>query len=74
MIYLDTNIIVYLSINALEKITARGLGVIENAYKLLFSPMVVLELFYLYEINKSNKKPEILINHLSRVIPIEECN
>lgn len=50
--YLDTNIAVWLGQGSLERISARAQKTIETATSLLLSPIVLIELEYLYEIGR----------------------
>lgn len=74
MIYLDTNILLYLAKGESESISQVARDLIDNAETLLISPMVELELEYLYEIERLNKKSEAVIQHLAKVIPLEICD
>ena len=49
--YLDTNVVVWLAQGSLERISGKALEMLEEA-SLLISPMVLIELEYLYEIKR----------------------
>lgn len=49
--YLDTNVVVWLAQGDLIRISPKARGVLERA-DLLISPMVLIELEYLYEVNR----------------------
>lgn len=49
--YLDTNVVVWLAQGNLARISTRAKGVLEQA-ELLISPMVLVELEYLYEVSR----------------------
>jgi PIN domain nuclease of toxin-antitoxin system len=49
--YLDTNVVVWLAQGNLARISPTAQGVLEQA-DLLISPMVLIELEYLYEVNR----------------------
>jgi PIN domain nuclease of toxin-antitoxin system len=50
-IYLDTNIVVWLAQGALQRISRRAQTILEQG-TLLISPIVLIELEYLYELNR----------------------
>lgn len=49
--YLDTNVVVWLAQGAIARIGRKVQGILEQA-DLLISPMVLIELEYLYELNR----------------------
>ena len=49
--YLDTNVVVWLAQGAIARISRKAQDVLEQA-DLLISPMVLIELEYLYELNR----------------------
>jgi PIN domain nuclease of toxin-antitoxin system len=73
MIYLDTNIVVWLAAHTLDQISQNALDIIDNADDLYISPMVILELKYLGEVNKITKKPEVILHHLEKNIGLKVC-
>jgi PIN domain nuclease of toxin-antitoxin system len=52
--YLDTNTLIWLAQGSLESISPKATRLLKQA-DLLFSPMVLLELEYLYEIKRSKR-------------------
>jgi PIN domain nuclease of toxin-antitoxin system len=73
MIYLDTNIILRLASNTLTDISQQACDVLENTDELFISPMVELELEYLYEIKRINKKPDFILNYLKKSLGLTHC-
>lgn len=51
IVYLDTNVVVWLAQGNLARLSEAAKGVLEKA-ELLISPMVLVELEYLYEVNR----------------------
>ena len=51
--YLDTNVVVWLAQGNLTRISPKAQRVLEET-ALLISPMVLIELEYLYEVNRIN--------------------
>lgn len=70
-LYLDTHIVVWLRQKELEKFSAKALNVIETSYNLLISPMVELELKYLFEIGRINDTPYNIIGDLNAMIGLK---
>lgn len=72
MIYLDTHVLVwiYQDVNKLPK---KSLQLIENN-DLQYSPLVKLELQYLYEINRIKNSPEQILQYLYSNIGLKESN
>ena len=62
-LYLDTHAVVWLYNNELHKFPQQTLESIDNG-NLLISPMVILELEYLYEIKRLNTNAAIIFNTL----------
>ena len=50
--YLDTNVVVWLAQGSIDRISRKAQGMLEQA-DLLISPMVLIELEYLYEIKRT---------------------
>lgn len=63
VIFLDTHIVVWLYAGLIEKISVTARQAME-ANDLLISPMVRLELQYLFEIGRITVKPDTMINNL----------
>jgi PIN domain nuclease of toxin-antitoxin system len=73
VIYLDTHVVAWLYAGHIENIPAAARQAIE-AHDLLVSPMVVLELQYLYEIRRTKEAAEVVIGNLRREIGLEVCD
>lgn len=72
-IYLDTHVVVWLFSGETDKISNKGLDLIEEC-ELLISPMVVLELEFLHEIGRLNYKHDEILASLSDSIDLKVCN
>lgn len=72
-LYLDTHILVWLYQDGAERLTPLGIRAIEGAEQLLVSPMVELELTYLYEISRINCSALTILESLRRDIGLETC-
>ena len=71
--YLDTHIIVWLYAGNLENISDQAKKVIES-FSLYYSPIVKLELEYLFEIKRLKEKPDPILSYLQGNIGLEVCN
>ncbi len=69
-IYLDTHIVVWLREKELSKFSTNAIEGIENATKLFISPIVKLELKYLYEIGRIIDTPNNIIGDLNDMIDL----
>lgn len=69
-LYLDTHVVVWLREKALEKFSQKALDAIEDAMKLVVSPIVVLELKYLYEIGRIIDSPHNILGDLNDMIDL----
>lgn len=72
LIYLDTHAVVWLYAGEISKFSTSGKNLI-NQHELIISPIVKLELQYLYEINRISKKPNTIINDLHKRIGLKVC-
>ncbi len=72
MIYLDTHVLVWLYQKDRSKFTSEALDLIDKE-ELLFSPMVELELEYLFEIERINVRAEIILDYLKERIGLGKC-
>ena len=72
-IYLDTHVVIWLFSEELEKISKKAIDLIENN-QLLISPMVVLELEFLYEIGRLTCRHQEIISSLSDTIDLKVCD
>jgi len=72
LIYLDTHIVVWLYAGLLEKFS-HSVKTILNENEILISPIVRLELQYLYEIERVKQPASVLIADLANRIGIAVC-
>lgn len=70
MIYLDTHVVVWLYAG-LTSMFSKKVQELINRNEIQISPIVLLELQYLYEINRVSDKPHIMITDLSNRIGIQ---
>jgi PIN domain nuclease of toxin-antitoxin system len=68
--YIDTHVVVWLCEGAVEKLTPAASRAIE-ASELEISPMVLIELQYLYEIKRIVKQPLALLDQLRALIGLK---
>ena len=73
MIYLDTHVAVWLYEKTLDRFSNAVLAHLEAA-PLLISPMVVLELQYLYETGRIREESEPILSYLRNTIDLEVCS
>ncbi len=71
--YLDTQVVVWLCQKQLQKLSAAAIQAIEDS-DLLISPMVMLELEYLYEIQRILRPPQALFDQLASQIGVGVCS
>ena len=71
--YLDTHVVVWLYAKDAERISPRARELIEH-HDLLLSPMVLLELEYLFKTGKTTAKALEIYDYLRETIQIEVCN
>lgn len=71
-IYLDTHAVVWLYTNELHKFSKNTLKILESS-NLLISPMVKLELEYLYQKGRINGGAEQVLNLLNYRIGLQIC-
>jgi PIN domain nuclease of toxin-antitoxin system len=71
--YLDTNVAVWLAQGDLPRITPNALDSIRNS-NLLVSPMVALELAYLYEINRITLTSQDVLIKLKAELGVDVCD
>lgn len=67
-IYLDTQIVVWLCEGRVAKLTAPASQAIESPELLVISPMVLIELQYLYEIKRIVKPSLALLDQLQTLV------
>jgi PIN domain nuclease of toxin-antitoxin system len=70
MTYLDTHVVVWLFAMDIERISQRARQVIEDD-DLVISPMVVLELEYLYEVGRLTVKANTILAQLKKDIGLD---
>lgn len=73
MIYLDTHVVVWLYAGLTEKFSEAGRQLI-NEYEVKVSPMVRLELQYLYEIQRVTVESHTIITDLTQRIGLRVCD
>ena len=72
MIYLDTHVVVWLYAGELDKISTFAKALIEEN-DLLISPMVILELTYLQEIERISVEASVIVESLEAAIGLQVC-
>ena len=72
IIYLDTHVLVWLYAGDLDVFSSKAKKALENK-ELYISPMVLLELQYLLEIERILVPPETIMKTLSQEIGLKEC-
>jgi len=72
LIYLDTHVVVWLYGGLIEKISDTAKSLI-NQEEIYISPIVRLELQYLYEIERVTISPDDILNDLSTRIGLNIC-
>ena len=72
MIYLDTHVVVWLYQKDRSRFSPEALTFIDRE-GLLFSPMVELELEFLFEIDRIKVKAEKILNYLKNRIGLKKC-
>lgn len=70
--YLDTNVVVRLALGDVKKISKTAQRAIER-YDLFLSPMVYLELQYLFEIHRITAPASKIVAHLDSTIGVSHC-
>jgi PIN domain nuclease of toxin-antitoxin system len=71
--YLDTNVVVWLAQGALNRISPRAQQLLEQA-DLLISPMVLIELEYLYEVQRIKLPSNDIYSKLDHEIGLRVCD
>ena len=72
LIYLDTNVVLWLA-GAPNQISAAAIAAINSADTLLMSPMVELEIEYLYEVGRIQQSAEAVVDHLRGSLDLRTC-
>ena len=73
MIYLDTHVVLWLYTVKGEGLSKRARRLIEASPALLISPMVLLELAFLYEIGRIRVEAMPIYDYLKEKIGLESC-
>ena len=73
MTYLDTHVVVWLYQKTLERLSQRSREHIEKD-DIVISPMVVLEIEYLFEVEKISERSQIIIGYLAERIGLRICD
>lgn len=71
-IYLDTHVVVWLYSGDLHFFPDKACRLIEES-DLLISPLVLLELQYLFEIKRITVEPTVIFDSLAESIGLEKC-
>lgn len=72
VIYLDTNVALWL-VGAQEQLSETAAAAVNSAQALLVSPMVELEIEYLYEVGRIRHDADTVLSHLSSALPLKRC-
>ncbi|HKK65169.1 MAG TPA: PIN domain-containing protein [Clostridia bacterium] len=67
MIYLDTHVVIWMYQKDQQRFTQRGYSLIETE-DLVISPMVQLEIEYLFEIKKITERSSVIIDYMRKQI------
>lgn len=73
VIYLDTHVVVWLYAKELDRFTRKGLESLD-ANELYISPMVTLELEYLYETGRILARSRIIFDFLEQAVGLRACD
>jgi PIN domain nuclease of toxin-antitoxin system len=68
--YLDTQVVVWISAGRMKKLTREALRTIESS-DLLISPIILVELGYLFEINRLVKSPLAILDQLQKQLGLK---
>ena len=71
--YLDTNLLLWLCENRLDRISQPAQDVL-NGHDLLISPMVTIELAYLHEIGRSKRVAADIVKQLREQVGLQVCD
>jgi PIN domain nuclease of toxin-antitoxin system len=71
--YLDTNVLVWLAQGNLARISANAKAILEKA-DLLISPMVLVEVEYLYEVNRVKLRSRDVQSKVAHEIGVRVCD
>ena len=73
LIYLDTNVVLWLA-GAPEQLSTRARETVDRDEPLPISPMVELEVEYLYEIGRISRPAAEVVAHLRGVVNLRDCD
>ena len=73
-VYLDTHVVVWLYASGGESLSDVARERIEAAGRLLVSPMVRLELAYLYELERITESAAVILDYLEQPLGLEVCD
>ena len=73
MIYLDSHLVVWLYQKEFSLIPRKAVYILENN-ELSISPIVILELEYLYEVGRIKEHAQIIIDYLSLKVGLQTSN
>ena len=73
MIYLDTHVVVWLYAGTIKKLSEQARYLI-NSNEVLISPVVRLELQYLFEIQRITDEAKLIVSDLSDRIGLKICD
>ncbi len=74
MIYFDTHVVVWLYSGDIKLLSSKAIELIENNDLLYISPIVYLELKFLYEIGRIKVSPAEILESLSASIGLSVCD
>ena len=72
MIYLDTNVVLWLA-GAPDQLSPTAVETLNSAESLLLSPMVELEIEYLYEVGRIQQPAQAVLDHLRGSLNLLTC-
>ena len=73
MIYLDTHVVIWLYAMGGGALSDRTRQLVEDSASVAISPMVLLEMTYLYEIDRLKVEAGQVFRYLQRTIQLEVC-
>jgi PIN domain nuclease of toxin-antitoxin system len=72
VIYLDTNVVLWLAA-APDELSDTAVETLDSADALLLSPMVELEIEYLYEVGRIQQPAQAVLEHLRGSLNLRSC-
>ncbi|MBT4290881.1 MAG: type II toxin-antitoxin system VapC family toxin [Deltaproteobacteria bacterium] len=73
MVYLDTHVVVWMYQNDQTRFSKKVIEIINSGNDLFVSPIVILELEYLFEIGRLQQHGKIIIDYLVNRINLNIC-